>query len=320
MNLLLVTSYHKGRLGWFCHRAFEKLGVETSIFNYDQKFLFSYRYGVINKRLVDVVRREKPDVLFVTKGKCIFPETVEKIKSKFGVLTCNWWPDDPLDFKASLKKAACYDFYFTNDKDTIGDYKEAGIRNVNFLPFGCDEEVHKSLELKDEEKELYRSDVCFIGQWSLHREKMLEKLAGNLNLKVWGQTWEKKIGKDSKLRECLMGRSVYADEMVKAYAGAKICLNIWKRDHGVNMRLFEIAGCGGFQIADLKGVTDDVFTKEKEVVFLNDYKGIEEKVKFYLNKDTERAGIARQSQARAYLEHTYVNRMSQFLNIIGGNM
>ena len=84
---------------------------------------------------------------------------------------------------------------------------------------------------------------------------------------------------------------------------------------GVNNSMFEIAGCGGFQIATSKPGMAELFEPESEIVTFASRKELIEKVQHYLARPEERRVIARRAQLRAHREHTYEHRLNKLLDI-----
>jgi spore maturation protein CgeB len=74
---------------------------------------------------------------------------------------------------------------------------------------------------------------------------------------------------------------------------------------GANCTLFETAGCGGFQIADLKPMSPSLFEPEREVVTFQTRADLKEKVDFYLAHPQDRLAIAERAYNRAQKDHTY---------------
>lgn len=155
MRILVACPDEEFALGSFCRRAFEALGHKTLTFDLKQKEnsggLLASRKRRMNAGLVEAVSEFRPDFLFVTKGLDILHDTLSAVR-KAGVVAANWFPDDPYAFEESKKVAPSYDFYFTNDSALLPAYAEAGQKNVHFLPFCCEPQVHKRVQLTQEEK------------------------------------------------------------------------------------------------------------------------------------------------------------------------
>ncbi|MFH1422151.1 MAG: glycosyltransferase [Planctomycetota bacterium] len=323
MKILAACPNEDFALGVFCKRAFEALKHNTVVFDLKQKdftgSLLSSKKRRVNDNLIETVMEHRPDFLFVTKGADLLPDTIKTIHNS-GVVTANWFPDDPYAFEESKKIAAAYDFYFTNDSALIPAYKEAGQPNIYFLPFCCDPEVHKKEHLSEEDKIKYASDISFVGQWNKVRQELLEKAAA-FDIKVYGPGWHKRVKKNSPLYGKVF-EPVYISELAKVYSASSIVLNIhlWYRSytHGVNMRLFEASGCAAFQVCDFQEQISDNFIPDKEVVvFRNEEEFVDVCRRFLSDKESAKQ-IGEASQKRAYSDHTYEKRMKQVIDICSG--
>ena len=323
MRILIACPDEEFTLGSFCRRAFEALGHKTLTFDIKQKentgALLSSRKRRVNAGLLEAVSEFRPDFLFVTNGLEIMPETIGAIR-KSGVVAANWFPDDPYAFEESKKIAPSYDFYFTNDSALLPAYKEAGQRNAYFLPFCCEPQVHKRIQLTQEEKGKYGAEISFIGQWNKVRQRLLERVA-TFDLKVYGPGWIKRVKKDSPLCGKLF-EPVHPGELPKVYSASVIVLNIhlWFGGftHGVNMRLFEAAGCAVCQICDFQEQIPELFVPEKEVVIFRNESELTQTVKRLLADRGKVSEIGAEAQLRAYRDHTYEVRMREVLDICGG--
>ena len=101
-----------------------------------------------------------------------------------------------------------------------------------------------------------------------------------------------------------------------AFLGAKIVVNnlhfgeIW----GLNVRAFEAAGIGAFQMIDWRSGLDQLFEDGKEIVSFRNMDDLRDKVDYWLNHPQERLEIANAGKRRAHAEHTYHLRLSLLLD------
>jgi spore maturation protein CgeB len=114
-----------------------------------------------------------------------------------------------------------------------------------------------------------------------------------------------------------------AGEMVKAFSGAKLVLNLhgWfgRFTHGVNPRLFEAAGVGACQLVDRKDEIPDLYRVPEEIVCFESFDECHALLRHYLARDTERAAVGTRAAARTHQEHTYEARMRALLTLaLGG--
>lgn len=82
------------------------------------------------------------------------------------------------------------------------------------------------------------------------------------------------------------------------------------------MTLFEATGIGSLLVTDFKSNLNELFEVGKEVVAYENAEDCIEKIRYYLDHESERAAIAASGQQRTLKEHTYFHRMQQLLEIL----
>lgn len=283
----------------------------------------------INHMLINKVKNFRPDILIVAGGFTIYAETIKKLKNLTNVIAVNWIADYPRNFDLQLKSCIYYDHFFVSGSDALGKYRATGRKNGHWLPFACDPEIHKPVNLSSEEKKKYGCDICFVGSNYPERIELLEAL-GAFDLGIWGIGWEK-LPKNSPLRGKVRGGIVRPEEWVKIFSASKIVLNITPRRALIkapyisemhenefrmcNIRLFEILGCGAFQLVDAKPDAITLFKNKKHLVFYNSKAQLIERAQFYLENPAERARIARNGRQAVMENHTYQHRVEKILSV-----
>jgi spore maturation protein CgeB len=330
-NKLLV-----GSIGWFWERNLKKLGHDVEVFVNRESKILNYKRrishpnlhkifiklkansslltkldtNIINYALVKKALYFKPDIILVTEGENIYPETFQKIKSKLDVKIGLRLGANPFYFqyigKGIVRNLPNYDVIFTNKKYLIPELIKAGAKRVRYYSLRCDPEFHRSVNSESERK----LDVCFIGSRYSLREKYLKAVAElalkvGFSFKFWGFDWSKEET-DKSLYRYYQGIT-FGEEMVKIYSSSKIALNI---EHSIdrsggNMRLFEIPACGAMQIVNEKEEIENLFKRGEEIVMFKDTRELKEKILYYLRNDEIRSKIAQAGQARAHREHNY---------------
>ena len=143
-----------------------------------------------------------------------------------------------------------------------------GAKKVYFIEKAYDQKFHRPVHLNEIEKEIYGSDVSFIGTYEFDRHQKLLYLAkSGINVRVWGNGWAKSIGQHPNLH--VENRPAYGEEYVKHICTAKINLCFLRkiyRDLQTD-RSIEIPACGGLMIAE-RTPEHEVLFKEEEAVFL----------------------------------------------------
>ena len=338
-KILIVCSYSRtsSEIASFCERAFGELGLSAGVF-----FFHPYRYSsrlgrrifgpleyrIAKWKLLSGIRGFSPDLVLVVKGDELLPETVAEIRERFRIPVADWWIDDPGFIGVSSGLSPAYDIFFTNDPDSVPVHRSGGCRFARFLTFACSPAAHRAVELTKEEADRYGCDIIFVGLLTPDRVKTLEALK-DFKLKIWslpvvreylpgtGEVTRKELSPDSPLYPLITGRELWGGELAKAYSAAKIVLNI--HSHGKsdpNMRVVETTACGAFLLTEDRSGLKDVFDVGRELVCFRGLEELRERARYYLANESERKSIARQGQARAYRDHTYVHRMKELLGYV----
>lgn len=85
---------------------------------------------------------------------------------------------------------------------------------------------------------------------------------------------------------------------------------------GVNYKIFEIAGCGAFQLTDFKPEVPEMYEPGKEIVCFRSLDELRELIERYLRDERERRRIAEAAQKRAYSDHTLEKRARKLLEVV----
>jgi len=128
-------------LSHFCRYAFEELNQE--VYSVSPKDLLFFGKPVLgrlaiaryNRRVLELVKKVKPDIFFTINGKLIYRKTIEKIRN-LGVRTVCWWVDPPeiyTDWKRYIKS---YDYFFTFIPGMDTNYLGKKLPNVYYPPWG----------------------------------------------------------------------------------------------------------------------------------------------------------------------------------------
>jgi spore maturation protein CgeB len=344
-RILIAVSTFPWDIGERCRDAFRQMGHDAVLWKFDMmctrpgfrnrivRFLkprlkhsreIVQRYDAFtsNLELLRQVRSLRPDLVFVIDGKIFTRGTLDRIRDS-GARSANWFTDDPFDFGTSGRICTYYDHFFTHDTYIIPQYREKGQRNTHYLPFACDPDHHRRIRLTDSEKNDFASDVVFIGSIGRQRRELFEQLAElPVDFRLWGDL--EPFEGDSPIQSHFMGKARGAG-MVAIFNAAKIALNVHvgfnegieRSGYGTNMRLFDLAGCGVFQLVDHKKDIENLFAVGDEIVCYENVRDLKEKILHYLRDEGERVRIARNMQKRAYRDHTYLNRMKQVIDTVG---
>jgi len=331
---IIFCSYHNPHyltITEYIERALKKLSHNVEIFD-DRSFIIpgkirkrfkSLHYfdlKRINRNLLKLVERFKPDIYLETGGYRIFPETIKIIKN-MGIKTILWTIDPIKENDPRIKMAEFYDYVFCGGTEMIEVLKENNVKIKNgpfFLPFACDPEIHKRIEdLSKKDKEKYKADISFVGSYYSNREEIFKNLL-DFNFKIWGPGWKKakspinKIANDEKLK---------VEEWRKIYSLSKIVLVVHYNDginpcYQVSPKVYEILSCRGFLIVDNQRDLNSLFEDGKHLVIFHNVKDLKEKIEYYLNHPEEREKIAKEGYKEVIKKHSYCERLKKLLEIV----
>lgn len=271
---------------------------------------------IIGARLLQKIKRFKPDFMLVDSGNSISPDILKTIKEQIKIPIANWLLDDPVhhqNWKNVTKSFSLYDCIFVFDPYYVPEFIKLGAKRVEYLPPACDMEIHRDAGPGLGEKR----DLCFVGTITPSRAEILSRLS-DLDLNIW--TWNPgSLPKRLRSQKYYKGK-VWGEEISRIYNSSKIAINIHHPQSmwGTNLRTFEIASSGAFQLVDFKKELANLFKIGEELVCYNNTEELIELIKYYLNKPEKRIEIALKAQKRAQSEHTYIHRFTRMLSVIEG--
>ena len=112
-------------------------------------------------------------------------------------------------------------------------------------------------------------------------------------------------------------------DMHRLFKRGRICLNAMidvGQDMSANMRLFEIAGTGGFQLMEHHEDIHRYFEPGREIATYRSPEELIEKVKYYLENPDERHEIARRGRERCEREFSMEKRIPWFEEILSNHL
>jgi len=186
-------------------RPLEKMGHAVLPFDFLASMRVLGREGM-NRELLEVVRREKPElVFFVPHTNQFIPEIVDEIGKH--AITLGYLFDDMWRIEYSRFWARHFNFITTSDVNGLHKFRDVGFTNVIYSPFACNHEVYR----KENLPKLY--DVTFVGQYHPQREWYINRLKkAGFEVRVWGVGWP--------------GKMLSMQEMIKVFNQSRINLNL----------------------------------------------------------------------------------------------
>ncbi|MBQ8116576.1 MAG: glycosyltransferase [Lachnospiraceae bacterium] len=104
----------------------------------------------------------------------------------------------------------------------------------------------------------------------------------------------------------------YWDEMPYIFAASKINLNPCLRaiQTGINLRAFDIMGCGGFLLSNYQEELAELYVNEEDMVLYDSMEDAIEKIRFYLSHEDLRARIAENGRRKTLEEHDMTDALA----------
>ena len=264
----------------------------------------------------------RPDIVLVL-AQAPFLESALAVLRERRIATAFWFVEDFRHMEYWRDTASKYDYFFAiQEGEFLGRLREAGARNVAFLPMAASPEVHRKRELSPEELEEFGGDVSFVGAGYYNRRRLFEGLV-DLDFRIWGNEW----GSCPALRAFLQrdGARVDTDDIVKIFNASRININLHSSSYHegvnpdgdfVNPRTFEIAACGGFQLVDRRSGLPGFFRIGEEVACFDSLDDLRAKIARYLADPEERKAIAERGRQRVLRDHTYERRMEEMIGFM----
>ncbi|WP_427113983.1 CgeB family protein [Megasphaera sueciensis] len=269
------------------------------------------------KHIFVALKHIKCDLVICTYDYFL-PDEIELIRKITGGKIILWFPDAISNYQRGLAIIAGYDALFYKEPYIVKYLHDIYKLNVFYLPEAfsklrhtptCD--YHNENVLKDK----YRCDIVMIGSLHSARLPLLERLT-DFDLKIYGNrgTWWLNT---SKVIQYHTNKFLSNHDKADAIKYAKISLNTIDPPeiYGVNVRTFEYAGAGGFQIAQHKKAIGDLFVCDREIVTYRTMDEMIQKVRYYLGHNDERNKIANAGKIRAWKDHDYQKRLTRLINM-----
>lgn len=270
----------------------------------------------------------QPDLVLVLNGLNFPVEQVDTIRG-MGIKTAVWFADDPYYTDWTCSIAPHYDHVFTLELNCVTFYQELGCGQVHYLPFG----VNPRLFHPKRTDTSYHKEICFIGVAYMNRVQLFDQMTHFLasrDLLISGWWWDRLAQYPKLAHQIQLGTWLSSEDTASYYNGAQIVLNN-HRSHddesynknsrripalSVNPRTFEIAGCGAFQLSDVRQDLGNYYVPGQEIATYSSAEELMDKIAYYLIHEDERREIALAGLNRTMKDHTYQKRLMQMLQII----
>ncbi len=241
----------------------------------------------------EIPREFKPDFyLWVESVHGYFPNNIKAL----GVPTACYLIDSHIHLEKHLEWSKHFDFVFIAQLEYLQIFREKGNINTFWLPLAADENVHSK------RSNVKKYDVGFVGSINSAEHQRRKDLLDKIN-KVYPVAFKR----------------CFDVEMAELFSQSKIVFNNSIRND-LNMRVFETLSIGSMLLTDkTKGTGQEIMFKDGEDLVTYEDEEIEEKVKYYIEHDSEREKIAQRGNRISRNAHTYFHRTEELLDVVFEN-
>jgi len=273
-----------------------------------------------NRQLLEAVRRNPFDLVWMDKGLVIEATTLKEIKQQQPrCLIVGYAPDDMYarhnqsrQFRRHLR---CYDHFFTTKSYNVHELQSLGCPRVSFVGNAFDPHTHRPIQVTPDERQRYGGLVGFIGTWEQARATSLFRLAAaGVGVRVWGNSWEHCRRRLDHLQ--IERRALYGEEYAVAINAFAINLCFLRKQNRdlQTTRSVEIPACGAFMLAERTEEHRALFSEGVEAEFFGSDDELIDKVRYYLAHPEDRERIAAAALRRCTTSgYSYRHRMESML-------
>ena len=312
--------------------------VEVIYFPYDREREIGAKK--LNKELIDLVAREKPDLFFAHMPHVqISTDTLDEVRKH--ALTCGWFGDDHwIFYRASRYWAPHFNWVATTYSPVIPEYHKIGCKNVIRTQLAVNTKYFKPSKEFSPKKSY---EVTFVGGGYPARLKLVKKiLKAGIQVHAWGDNWPQGLIEEREIPALFSQSKINLDinPPASGWDLKSLALIFFRRKNNLilpdfgniynnirqwlggrisvlKVRTFEAMACGGFVIATDSEDLRDYYVPGKEIVTYSNNEDLINKIRYYLHHDDERKAIARAGYERTLREHTFEKRFSEIFKAIG---
>ncbi len=267
----------------------------------------------LNRDLLRLVERERPDLVWTDKLLGMQPKTLAKLR-EMGVATVSYMIDNPFGarqdpgWRLYMKNIPYYDLHVVQRDANIADYRARGARDTIKIQTAYEPTIHFPPAAGWSDAQRNR-EVSFVGTPYDDRAETLAWLAGQgfaVTISGNGRQWKRALGAGDFSRLYREGE-LYGQQYREAIWRSKINLSFltWANGDEFVHKSFEIAGCGGFLLAERSEGHRQRFIEDEEAVFFTGRADLAAKIARYLPDEAARERIAAAGCARARRDGYY---------------
>jgi len=320
LKILYVAGLSPNDSSQYRAWALERLGhkvVALNAYEYEahnalaRKVFFRMQAGPwvarLNRDILSMAEREKPDVFWADKLLSLRPETLDKLRG-MGIVSVSYMIDNAFGprkdpgWRLYMQDIPHFDLHAVQRDKNIADYKDRGGRDVIKIQTAYEPTVHFPPPEGWSDKDRDRG-VSFIGTSYDDRPEFLTRLWKEYGFPVvisGDAQWKKRLTAEAAAA-LYTNRELYLKDYRESIWRSKINLSFLthsNQDEFVH-KSFEIAACQGFLLAERSAGHAARFVEDEEAVFFTGFDECAEKIRKYLPDEQARKQIAAAGRARA---------------------
>jgi spore maturation protein CgeB len=308
--------------------------AEVVNFSFDK--ILTVGRKAFNKELLEEVKKQKPDIVFVFMySDELDPTTLKELKKY--TTTIAWFADDSWRFYNYSKFWAKHFTWAITTYSWMPElYRKAGQPNVIRSQWAMNSTIYKPTKAE------HGAQVSFVGGKTPSRETIIKNLHENgIDIEAFGTGWSKgriseekmiEVFSNSKINLALnpppgrwtrnaIGRLLLRPSLNTVALDLHLISNFKTFAHQnirqIKARHFEIPACGGSVLTVAADDIENYYVPDKEIVLYKDDNELLEKIHYYLQHEEERARIAKAAYERTVRDHTYEKRFAEIFKTVG---
>lgn len=261
----------------------------------------------LNRDLLRLIEAERPDLFWADKVLLLKPRTLEAMTAR-GVVTVSYMIDNAFGprqdpgWRLYMKDIPYFDLHITQRDVSLADYMQHGAQDAMKVQTAFEPTIHFPSPVKVTDQDRDR-EISFIGTPYDDRALTLTNVNDTgLPVAISGnpRAWRRALSASAFDSMFRIGE-LYEQDYREAIWKSKINLSFLTHSNQDEYahKSFEIAGCGGFLMAERSEGHSLKFEEDVEAVFFSDTKELVEKIKRYLPDEQARMRIAAAGRARA---------------------
>ena len=298
----------------------KQMGHDVKLFDYMSELRESGKVGM-NKKLLEQVQEWRPAAtIFSLYTDQLQPEIVNSLRTY--TKTFCFFHDDTWRVEYSRFWARQFDFFSSPDIYGELKYREMGLTNAIYFPFGANEQIFHKMDISP------KHNVSFIGAWHPYREWLISRIRKvGITVEVVGHGWPNgeisqegmvRLFNESRINLNLSNSASWDVRYLTASPRAFLNrLRSKKNIEQMKGRMFEINACGAFQLSYYVEGLGNCYVLDKEIAVYTDPDDLIEKIKFYLLHDELRNSISLAAYKRTVDHHTFSQRFEAVFQRMG---